>query len=1061
MKLSVDGKLRAAVQGMLKTRKSAAVLMIGGAVLGFSGPSFAQSNTVGSIFGQVSSGAGSSVSIKNSQTGLQREASIDSDGRFTLSSLPPGHYVVTLLKSGATVASMELEVLAGQGAEAAFMASGDTTEEIIVTAAGRKPNIDVSTTNNGTVFTAEQLKALPIATQNLNGIIGLSQNTVKADSRYSGGISIGGGGPSENAYYVNGFPVTNPLTQLGSMELPFGAIQQAQVQTGGFGAEFGRSVGGVVNIVTKSGTNEWHGGVQTSVAPNSLRASPRNIYYPNTGFEGAEETDGTIYRYRKDDKRTETIYGAYLGGPIIKDKLFFFAAADTINLDTERVIEPPDSSAVASSGFRDSENKNPRYMGKLDWYITDDHRLEATFLGDNYKTKDKYYGYDYETHSKTELGYTENSKNYSDGSQGTQGVGGDAQLFRYVGNVTDNLLITALYGQSKYKHKDQFGNLGDATAPQIFFNGTTAAIDPRLINPNQQVANALAGGTSLIPAGAQETTKSFRFDVEYKLFDHTLRAGIDDNRLKSKDAGEAILTDYFRYVRYPNSRGDQMFLNNQTQTLVEAGATPDADGFYYAVRSRDFTTVTDAQSNQSAQYIEDRWQVTNTVLLTLGLRNEQFENKNGDGETFLKMDDFLSPRLSASWDVFGDATTKIYGSAGRYSLQIPTHVAVRGASRSTLADTYFVYTGVDPVTGAPTGLTQIADVYSANNEYGQAKDPRSVASQNIDPTYQDEFTLGFEQAFLTSYTGGVSLTYRKLKATIDDFCDYRPIDAYAEEHGIDLSKAEFYPFGCATINPGKGNTIYLDPDGADDDEDGVDEEAVAFDLSAADIGLPKPKRTYTALNFFLEHPFRDKWYGKLMYTWAKSKGNTEGQTKSDNGQSDVAVTSTWDFPELMEGANGYLPSDRRHTINGFGYYQVAPEWAVGGAFRLESGRPKNCFGDYAGDGEDIGGGQYGAVFFYCGDGSGDPDGAVATPRGSAGRLPWSYTFDLNVVYQPKYVDGLTLRADVFNLFNRQSTSSINEEHDSVINYGGLNSSYGRVISYTDPRVFRLTASYEF
>ncbi|MFD2271235.1 hypothetical protein ACFS07_09140 [Undibacterium arcticum] len=87
----------------------------------------------------------------------------------------------------------------------------------------------------------------------------------------------------KNAYYVNGFPVTNPLTQLGASELPFGAISQAQVLTGGFGAEFGRSVGGVVNITTKSGTNNWEMGAQVSIAPSSTRAKAKDIFYPNTG----------------------------------------------------------------------------------------------------------------------------------------------------------------------------------------------------------------------------------------------------------------------------------------------------------------------------------------------------------------------------------------------------------------------------------------------------------------------------------------------------------------------------------------------------------------------------------------------------------------------------------------------------------------------------------------------------------------------------------------------------------------------------------------------------------
>jgi len=304
------------------------------------------------------------------------------------------------------------------------------------------------------------------------------------------------------------------------------------------------------------------------------------------------------------------------------------------------------------------------------------------------------------------------------------------------------------------------------------------------------------------------------------------------------------------------------------------------------------------------------------------------------------MKSFISPRLAAAWDVMGDSSLKVYGSAGRYSLQIPTHVAVRGASRSTFTDQRFAYTGVDPVTGAPTGVRALSDPFSGNNEYGQRKDPRAVAAQDMKPTYQDELTLGVEKALTAKFSGGVKVTYRQLKATIDDFCDQRPIDAFAAANGI--NNANYGGFGCATINAGDANTLLVDY--------GNNGTFTRVPLSAADIGLPKAKRTYFALDFFLEHPFSDGWYGRVSYTYSKSKGNTEGQTKSDNAQTDVAVTSTWDFKELMEGSYGYLPNDRRHQIKGFGYYQVTPEWAFGATTVAESGRPKNCFGDYNGTG---------------------------------------------------------------------------------------------------------------
>ncbi len=1017
------------------------------AIAGVTPLAHAQSTTVGNVFGHVEANSGDTVIVKNTGTGIERSVQVGGDGRFLTSSLPPGHYVVTLTKANAKVSSVELEVLAGRGSEAVF----DTElEEVVVSATAL--SIDVSTTNNGTVFTASQLADIPIANHDLNGIMNIAANTVQADSRYNGGISIGGGGPSENAYYINGFAVTNPLTQLGSMELPYGAIQQAQIQTGGFGAEFGRSVGGVVNIITKTGGAEWHGGASIAYEPDGLRTSEHDMYYANVGTS----SDGTLYRYNKDNSTDVVTYSANLGGPVIADKLFVFGAIEQKHIDDQGVNAARGSAAAVTTGWKDSSQNNLRYLGKIDWYITENNRLEATLLGDNYKSTDKLYGYNYTTLQPSAYSYTEKSKNLAGK---TPGVGGDAQMLKYVGNLFDNLTVTALYGQSTYNHEDTFNPI-NASAPELIYSTTTTnrLIDSRLIDSSTIVpANALPGNTTSIAPGAHEDTKSFRFDLEYALGKHLLRAGLDINKLKSVGAGEIVVgpqaadsivapglaAGYFTY-RSSNVAGvgnnPKLYgvTGTQTLTLNQAGATPDANGYYYYVSIREFGDITDAESNQAAQYIEDRWQATDNLLVTLGLRNESFYNKNGDGQKFLKMDSFLAPRFATSWDVNGDASLKIFGSAGRYSLQVPTHIAVRGASRSALLDRYYTYTGVDATTGAPTGLTPLGSWYSANNEYGQAKDPLSVSGSNMKPTYQDEMTLGTEAKVLPDFVGGAMLTYRKLKASMDDFCDYRVIDAYAAANNITLSNNP-YPFSCATINVGADNTLsFVTANGS----------VAKFNLTAADIGLPKPKRTYTAIDLFMEHPLKDKWYGKLTYTWSKSKGNTEGQTKSDTAQTDVALTSTWDFKEIMEYSNGYLPNDRRHQIKAFGYYQLTSEFLVGSTLVAESGRAKNCLGLYGGTGEDIYGGYN--QFFYC-------DG-VPTPRGSQGRLPWNYRLDLSFAYKPAFVEGLSVSADVLNVFNTQKVLATDDLHEDT---GGLLPTYNRALAYSKPRSVRLMLEYQF
>jgi len=999
---------------------------------GLAPPAQAQSTASGSVFGQVGTHAGTQVRITNPATGFTRTAGVDADGRFYLSSLPPGRYRVELLDQGALVASVELEVVAGVGAEATFEAPTVTQLET-VRVVGRARTIDVSSASNVSTFTASQLDKLPIASRNLNGIIALAPNTTAADPRYAGGVSIGGGAPSENSYYIDGFPVTNALTQLGSIELPLGAIQQAQVQTGGFGAEFGRSVGGVVNLITKSGTNTWEGGAQIAYQPESLRARRPDLYYANTGSN--PNTDGTVYLYRGGNFNDDTLYSAHVGGPLVRDKLFLFVAASQEITRWGAVNATPQASTLGSQGWLAERDSNTRYLGKLDWYLNDDHRLQLTLLGDNYGSNFDYYGYDYATHVRTAvLGLSESARNLGGV---TPAVGGQAQVLRYIGNINDRLTVNALYGQSSSRHAQNY--VGDLSAPQTSWTADTRM--PGLGYPAIP-PNPLGNGATVIPPDARDTTKSLRLDVEYRLGRHLLRAGVDENRLKSAGAGETVAGgSAWIYARTTDPGftgvGGVTPIGQLTAPIRSAKDGKD----YYYVYQYIFDDATSAESDQSALYLEDRFQATKTWLVTLGLRNESFTNKNGDGLTFLQSKNFLSPRLSTSWDVHGDASLKVFGSLGRYSLQIPTHIAVRGASRSLYTFQYFAYTGVDPVTGLPTGLSPTGDATSVNNEYGQAKDINTVSALNIKPTYQDEVTLGFEKALTPAYNGGASLTYRKLKATIDDFCDERPFLAYAASRGIDTSR--WGGFGCASFNPGVANGFLVDYAG--------NGNYSRVDLSAADLGFERAKRTYLALDFFVEHPLRHGWYGRLTYTYSRSRGNTEGQTKSDNAQTDVAATSTWDTPELMQYAYGPLPNDRAHQVKANGYYQLNPEWIFGANFRFESGRPRNCFGNdprLPADAPD-----YGNVYFYC-------DGQPA-PRGSRGRLPSTTTLDLNASYAPRWSRGLSLRLDVFNVFNRLTPTLYDETREPRFDAATVRPEYGRVMSYAAPRSARVTLAYEF
>ncbi|WP_413625003.1 TonB-dependent receptor domain-containing protein [Luteibacter sp. Lutesp34] len=1000
-----------------------------------SGAVMAQSNVTGSIFGQVSPQQGTKVTISNPDTGFARSVPVDSNGRYRFSSLPPGNYKVTLENNGAVVSTRDnVSVTISSGSEVSFgsaasAAEASTLEGVSVTAAAM-PSIDVSSVDTRTVITAEQLNKLPITRDVLAAALlapGVIGNSSYKDALGNPVPSFGGSASSENAYFINGYAVTNPLTSIGLTQLPFDAIDQQQVLTGGYGAEFGRSTGGVINIVTKRGTNEWHGGVYTIWEPSGTRASPRNNNYPNTGFYPT--TDGTIYQYTKKNTYWRSTIGAYASGPLIKDKLFFYIDAEMNRREGQGIASSTTAGAITSAtvgrnGWNEYQYKIPRWLAKIDWNITDDHHIELTGASDKAEYTSKTYGFSY-----ADLGHgqTQNGGVYTKD-------GGDLYVGKYTGYITDNFTVSALYGQQRLDHI-QLPYQYNPNCPLINI-ATAQARAPGLAYGGCQTTS-----TSVRVPGANDETNGWRLDLEYRLGDHDIRFGADRQEAKSF-TGTSLPGGYSWTYNYQNNPGQAIDAGHGVGSPAAAGGLG-TQGYYV---TRTYTTTSaKVKTVQESQYIDDHWQLTDRWMIYAGLRNEQFKNYNGNNEVYAKQRHQLAPRLGVSWDVNGDSTLKIYANAGRYHLAMPNNVAVRAASGSLGTSEYFSYTGVDPTTGAPTGLVSVpvnqaagytcngSNAVSANLECGIAPDPRTVAAKGLKSHYQDEYIAGLDHALTPELNWGVKLTWRQLRSAIDDTCTPA------------LGGA------CFLFNPGTGNTFLQQQ------EDG---SFVAVHYSKDALQLPDLKRKYYAVDLYLEHPFSEKWYGRIDYTWSRSYGNTEGQLASDldtgnGGQADVSVTQDWDLPQLMVGANGKLPNNRTHQIKAFGYYQLNDDWRFGANLNIASGRPKNCTSFYP----TADAGLYNGSFYYwCG--LPGTAGYKRSPRGSAGSTPWTYIVNLNAAYTPSWLDkNLTFQVDVLNVFNKQTPTAYNPRYAQ--SRSTVSPLYDRELNYTDPRTVRFTARYDF
>ena len=997
--------------------------------LGFTGVVMAQSTT-GSFFGQAP--VGDSVTVI-SQTGISRDVPVDSTGRYRVANLPVGTYTVQLKKDGAVVDTRnDVTLNVGVGTEVSFAAKVLNT---VTVSANSIPKIDVTSVDSRSVITSKDLERLPLG-RTAEAIALLAPGVVQGSGFFNNSLSFGGGSPSENAYYINGFSSSDPLSNLGGVGLPYGSIDQQETYIGGYSAKYGRSDGGVINQIGKQGTNEWHFGGQVLWEPRFAESDPVNRYYPNMGLPSGytyakANLPGTIYQYRQNDKQWRTVYDAYVGGPLIKDKLFFFLAAESEKVEGRST----NTSDASQAAYLDYTNKLQKFYGKINWNITDNNLLELTHIvnkqpGDAGNidptgnpaispevSSGEYYGYNYST-GKTggALGlYPIWSKNST-----------TLDILKYTGYITQDLTVSATFGKNDVKNFTQIPGQN--------------ASDPFIANPINQNPAYTGGGTitnsntvRLINSpDAKTRTHGLRLDVDYHLGSHDLSVGMDNMFYHAADQGQVTSGPGYAWYYFITKTP-----NDPINSYSAAPGTP------YYVRQRVFHDATSMSVAQKAYYLEDKWQVTDRWMVDVGLRNDRFTNLNNAEQPYVRSGNQWAPRLGTSWDVFGDSSLKVYANLGRYYLALPSSVAIRGASASTYTDQYFTYTGI-AANGAPTGVTALGPAHSADNEYGVTPDPKTFTATNLRSEFQDELILGFDKTLGSAWTTGAKFTLRRLESAIDDVCDTGKIADKLTAMGLDATQYVTDQPGCRLVNPGKSNDFLV----ARTDGSGY----TKVTMTKSDWGFTDgAKRKYYALNAYLEHPFDGKWQARLDYTFSRSYGNTEGQVRSDIGQTDVSKTEDWDFAALMANANGVLFNDRTHQIKAYGVYAITSEWMVSGRLLATSGAPKSCLGYYPPPVTDPSG--YGSAYHYC--------YAQPSAPGAVGRMPWNTRLDLGVMYRPMFAQQkLAFGLDVFNVLNRQVPTQWSATSESA-SPGTVLNSYGLGMYYTQPRYVRLSVSYDY
>lgn len=1025
----------------MRGRLLASTLYAGAAALALTVPAMlpavasAQDYTSGNLSGRVETAggapvAGATVTVRSGQ-GVSRQATTDANGRYQINALPVGGYVADVSGAAGALSNQRVSVQPG-GSSFTFTLSDGTVAELVVT--GARENRDFARTDTGQVFDVAELSTqVPVVRSIANVALltpGVSRPDATIDASSRRGQStlvIGGTSAAESVYYINGLNVTDLRNLLGYADLPFDAIQSMDIKTGGYQAEFGRATGGVVNIVTKSGSNEWHGGVTATYAPSSLRSEVPDAHSPG----GSAVQGALVYNHVSKLETFDT--SVYLSGPILKDRLFFFGLYNARSIKEENAMSSQGltGSNVYTGVQNVTKTDSPRWLTKFDLNITDRQRLEATIFSDENETEQRFISRDVRTGVTGEgLGYDERA-------------GGLNQIYKYTGAFTDWFTLSALYGEVKSDQQD----VGDLVGiPRV--RDARGAI--QFLTPATTVA-------SLQPEG-EDIRKTYRIDADFYadfFGSHHIRVGYDREDLHSSDVHN-YNGGYYMDILHGSPDGVVPEQDYASVTIFGSGGEYDAE--------------------QTAFYVQDSWDVTDTLTVQAGVRLDQYDYKNRNGESYIKLNDQYAPRLGFTWDPRGEGRDKVYGSFGRYYLPIATNTSIRAVSGEDYHQEFrnLTFNPDGTLARDANGVPILGSRILPDAVYARpiAPNPEEVTASNINPMFEEEFVLGYEHEFaggtLDGWRAGVRYVNRNLKSTIEDTdlgrggvidrycarthaagCDVITYDA----DGNELTANDRFTGAYAMFNPGKRADLRLDlaagPAGPN---------AAAVNLTEEDLQLTKAKRKYQALEFTFERPFDGRWSLQGSYVLARSKGNYEGAVKSDVGQTDTSITQDFDAWFQQEGSYGYLPNDRRHTLKLYGFYQVTEQFRIGANFYAQSGRPYGCLAYHP---DDPSAGATPSAWYCLG-----PDGQrTLTPRGSLGRTGWVTNTDLNLSYdivpQRDGFGAVTAAVDVFNLFDESTVTRVVEQSETTNRVGRYVPTVGRARSYQSPRSVRFTLRYAF
>lgn len=666
--------------------------------------------TAGRIQGTVTDNSGAGVSgvvVTASSPSLQgvQTATTDSKGEFRFLSVPPGTYAVRVELSGFKSVN-QTGVVVGLDRTVSLPIKLEVAAVVeTITVTGESPTIDTSSTTTGVNATADLFNRLPVR----RDIYAIARVAAGTQDDGTGTVFYGSTG-AENNYIIEGLNTTGAEVGTEGKTLNFDFVEEIEIKTGGLPAEYGRTTGGIINVLTKSGGNQFKGGLFGFYEGGGLQSDD----------DTASQRPATTTTVTNIDNRWD--FGGDLGGYLLKDKVWFFGAYNrtnrTDNVSVIRALAAPGSPSIGSAIARDTTRN--LFAGKLTWSLSPNHTITASAFGDPGEI----------------TGPVFNVSGPQVTWDGVRKTGGTDLVGRYDGTFGNSFLVRAMYG--RHTEDDTTDGPGKSVAqlidqtvvPNTTANGFTFHQDQNFTRDVVRVDITKFLGTH-----------EFKLGGDYELtntVNNNWNGGAGQRIYKRKTAAGLV---YYRH-RY--------YLNDQ----VAGFSTDDLSTWQIAA-----PLTSEPRSKSYAAYLQDSWKVTSYITLNLGVRYELQDVQNRFDESAFKLDNNWGPRVGFIWDVTKNGKSKLYTNYGRFYENVPQDINIRAFGGEIQAMTH-------------NFSSSAADIYQDPNAplrqqiLGSGFEP---VDPDLKGQYIDEYLGGFEYEVAPNFVLGTKFTYRTLGRAIEDF----------------------------------------------------------------------------------------------------------------------------------------------------------------------------------------------------------------------------------------------------------------------------------------------------